>query len=162
MSAGKVTQNKTRELKHMLKIRPITFRDANAYVKQHHRHNSQVAGCKFAISCYEGERLCGVAICGRPIGRYLDDGETLEINRVCTDGTKNACSILYGACCRVAKDMGYRRVITYTLTSENGASVKASNFVLDAENVGGLHWTGKRGKSAVPSEYKNRWLRTIK
>lgn len=80
-----------------MEIKPITFRDANEYVREHHRHNAVVSGCKFCLSCYDGERLCGVAICGRPVSRYLDDGVTLEINRVCTDGTRNACSMLYGA-----------------------------------------------------------------
>ena len=91
------------------------------------------------------------------MSRYLDDGKTLEINRVCTDGTKNACSMLYGACVRIAKNMGYERVITYTLRSEDGASVKASNFICDGE-AGGTHWTGKRNRQQnIPHEMKNRW-----
>ena len=79
----------------MLTIQPITLRKANEYVKKNHRHHSSVTGCRFAISCYDNDRLCGVAICGRPVSRYLDDGLTLEINRLCTDGTPNACSKLY-------------------------------------------------------------------
>lgn len=112
----------------MLEIRPITLRAANAYVGQMHRHNIPVAGCKFAVSVVEGERLCGVAVAGRPVARKLDDGLTLEIIRVCTDGTHNACSILYGACSRCAKEMGYKRVVTYTLVSEPGSSLKAAGF----------------------------------
>lgn len=120
-------------------IRPITLREANAYVAQHHRHNQPTNGHKWSIACYDGERLCGVAICGQPIARKLDDGLTVEIRRVCTDGTYNACSILYGACSRVARDMGYRRVITYTLISEPGASLKASGFINCGE-AGGTSW----------------------
>ena len=120
-------------------IRPITLREANAYVAQHHRHNQPTNGHKWSIACYDGERLCGVAICGQPIARKLDDGLTVEIRRVCTDGTYNACSILYGACARVARDMGYRRVITYTLVSEPGASLKASGFINCGE-AGGTSW----------------------
>ena len=101
----------------MLSIRPITLREANAYVAQHHRHNQPTNGHKWSVACYDGDCLCGVAIAGQPIARKLDDGLTIEIRRVCTDGTYNACSILYGACARIAKDMGYKRVVTYTLIS---------------------------------------------
>lgn len=80
-----------------------------------------------------------MAICGQPIARKLDDGLTIEIRRVCTDGTYNACSILYGACTKVARAMGYQRVITYTLASEPGASLKASGFTNCGE-AGGVSW----------------------
>ena len=112
----------------MLQIRPITLREANVYVAQHHRHNLPTNGHKFSVACYDGDRLCGVAITGRPVSRKLDDGLTLEIMRVCTDGTRNACSILYGACSRCAKEMGYKRVVTYTLISEPGSSLRAAGF----------------------------------
>ena len=112
----------------MLTIRPISLRDANAYVAANHRHNMPTNGHKYSIACYDGDRLCGVAIAGRPVARKLDDGLTVEIMRVCTDGTRNACSILYGACSRCAKEMGYKRVITYTLVSESGASLRAAGF----------------------------------
>ncbi|MBQ9719651.1 MAG: hypothetical protein IJV64_03045 [Oscillospiraceae bacterium] len=123
----------------MLTIRPAALREANAYVAQHHRHNRPVTGHKWSVACYDGERLCGVAICGRPVARRLDDGLTLEILRVCTDGTQNACSALYGACARAAKAMGYRRVVTYTLASEPGTSLKASGFENHGE-AGGTSW----------------------
>jgi hypothetical protein len=142
----------------MLKIRPIHLTPAKEYVKQYHRHNIPPVGGKFAISCYDDDRLCGVAICGRPTARYLDDGLTLEIYRNCVDGTRNACSKLYGACLGIAKDMGYQRVITYTLASENGSSLKASNFTFDGE-AGGIAWTGSRKRDyyVSPEEMKNRW-----
>ena len=143
----------------MLTCRPITLREANAYVKEHHRHHKPSVGHKFSVSCYDGERLCGVAICGRPVSRYLDDGRTLEITRLCTDGTKNACSKLYGACSNVAKAMGYNRIITYTLQSENGVTLKASGF--DCEGLaGGEMWTGIRKRdNGVPKERKLRWVK---
>lgn len=122
-----------------LEIRPINLKDANRYVAEHHRHNLPTNGHKFSIACYDGDRLCGVAIAGRPVARKLDDGLTLEIRRVCTDGTFNACSILYGACARTAKAMGYKCVITYTLLSEGGASLKASGFTNVGE-AGGTSW----------------------
>lgn len=141
-----------------LKIRPIHLRPAMEYIRQYHRHNIPPVGGKFAISCLENERLCGVAICGRPTARKLDDGTTLEIYRNCTDGSRNACSKLYGACLRIARDMGYKRVVTYTLASENGASLKASNFHFEGE-AGGLAWTGSRKRDYYisPEEMKNRW-----
>ena len=144
-------------------IKPITFRAACDFVALHHRHHKPTVGCKFCIGLYEGDELIGVAICGRPVSRHLDDGLTCEINRLCvTDGHYNACSMLYGACCRIAKEMGYEKVITYILKSENGASLKASNFVCDGE-AGGTHWTGVRNKGQpIPSEMKTRWSRRLK
>lgn len=100
-------------------------------------------------------------MCGRPVSRHLDDGKTIEINRLCTDGTKNACSMLYGASCRVAKEMGYKKAITYILESENGASLKASNFIC-CGIAGGTHWTGKRNKGQnLPHELKTRWEKVL-
>ena len=84
-----------------LNIKPCHLRAARDYVSRYHRHSIPPVGGKFAVACYDGDRLCGVAICGRPVARYLDDGLTLEILRCCTDGTGNACSKLYGACCRL-------------------------------------------------------------
>lgn len=142
-------------------IQPITLRAANEFVKEHHRHHSTVAGCKFAICCVVDDKICGVAICGRPVSRYYDDGLTLEINRLCTDGTRNACSKLYGASVRIAKEMGYKKVVTYILASENGASLKASNFVCEGE-AGGTHWTGERDKGQnIPHEMKQRWVKYL-
>jgi len=142
----------------MLEIKPIHLRPAREYVKEHHRHNIPPVGGKFAISCYENGRLCGVAICGRPTARRLDNGETLEIYRNCTDGTRNACSKLYAACIRTARGMGYKKVITYTLESEGGASLRAANFFF-AGQAGGVAWTGtrKRDYYISPEEMKNRW-----
>lgn len=142
-------------------IRPVTFRQASDYINQHHRHHRATVGCKFCIGLYDGEKLIGCAVCGRPVSRYLDDGLTCEINRVCTDGTRNACSMLYGACCRTAKAMGYRQIITYTLESESGTSLKASNF-LDDGIAGGEIWTGNRKRNnGVPQEKKRRWRRVF-
>ena len=125
----------------MLQIRPIDFKAAQAFVSAHHRHNKPPVGHKFSIACYDGDRLCGVAMVGRPVARNLDDGLTLEINRNCTDGTYNACTMLYGAACRAAKALGYKRIVTYTLQSEPGTSLKASGWTLDEKNAGGGTWS---------------------
>lgn len=130
-------------------------------MNRNHRHHRATVGCKFCIGLYENEKVIGVAICGRPVSRYLDDGITCEINRLCTDGTKNACSKLYGACCRIAREMGYRKIITYILQSELGTSLKASGFICDGE-AGGKIWTGSRKKdNGVPPELKTRWRKEL-
>lgn len=141
-------------------VMPIEFRAAAEFVRRRHRHCGPPIGHKFSLACYDSGKLVGVAICGRPVARRLDDGATIEINRVCTDGTRNACSKLYGAACRYAKVKGASRVITYTLASETGASVRAANFTLDAENCGGLQWSGKRKHKS--SEFKRRWVKHLK
>ena len=147
----------------MLNIRPIHLREAQEFVKRHHRHNLPSVGGKFAISCYDDDRMCGVAICGRPTARRADDGMTLEIYRNCTDGTRNACSKLYGACVRVARGMGYKRVITYALESEDGASLKASNFRCEGR-AGLKQQTGSRQTKyrVAPAEYKLRYALDVK
>ena len=146
----------------MMEIKPCSLKEANEYVYSYHRHHKPSVGHKFSIKVVENGTTRGVAICGRPVSRYLDNGEILEINRVCTDGTYNACSMLYGACARIAKDMGYRKIITYILLSENGASLKASNFICEGE-AGGEMWTGKRSgrDNGVPKEHKTRWSITF-
>lgn len=144
-----------------LTIRPITFKQASEFINLHHRHHRATVGCKFCIGLFDAEKMIGCAVCGRPVSRHLDDGLTCEINRLCTDGTYNACSMLYGASCRVAKAMGYKKIVTYILESENGASLKASNFVCEGE-AGGRHWTGSRNKGQdIPAEMKTRWCRTL-
>src|SRR5438552_19025937 len=106
-----------------LEIVPITQKEANAFVKKHHRHHKPVVGSGFPVACAKDGKIVGVAIIGRPVARFLDNKWTLEVNRLCTDGTKNACSILYSAAWRGAKALGWKRLITYILSSENGASL---------------------------------------
>lgn len=150
-----------------MRIIPVTLKIANEYVNRNHRHHKACRGCKFCIGLSDNDvlasyaQLHGVAICGRPVSRYLDDKLTLEINRLCTDGSHNACSMLYSACIRAAKAMGYKRVITYTLESEDGASLRASNFRFDGL-AGGEIWTGSRERdNGVPRERKKRWIYDI-
>ena len=118
-------------------VTPINLDEANAFVALHHRHHKPVPGSKFAIAVSEDEKVCGVAIVGRPVARNSDDGWTLEVNRCCTDGTRNACSMLYGAAWRVAKAMGYRRLVTYTLPAEGGASLRGAGWTLIGLRGGG-------------------------
>lgn len=144
----------------MLDIVPMSLPEANAFVEQYHRHHKAVVGHKFSIGCTDGEKIVGVVIIGRPVSRYLDDGMTLEVTRLCTDGTHNACSILYGAAWRAARAMGYKKVITYILDTENGASVRAAGYKCVGQ-AGGLRWTGKRrpGVDLCPAQMKLRFER---
>jgi hypothetical protein len=145
-----------------IEICPMTLKDANAYVAEHHRHHKPAVGHKFSIGCTDGEKIVGVAIVGRPVSRYLDDGKTLEVNRLCTDGTHNACSILYAAAWRAAKAMGYKRIVTYILESESGASLRAAGWECTGE-AGGLRWTGKRKpkEDLYPAQMKKRYEKTV-
>ena len=112
----------------LLYIAPIHFREACAFIAQHHRHHRPPQGYKFAVSVYADAQIVGVATCGRPVSRVLDNHFTLEVTRVCTDGTMNACSMLYGACRRAAKALGYQQIITYILSTEPGTSLKAAGW----------------------------------
>ena len=95
-----------------MQIKPITFKAANEFVRLYHRHHKPVVGCKFCLSVADEAGLQGVAIVGRPVARMLDDGTVLEVNRLCTNGAPNACSMLYSAAARVACELGYARIIT--------------------------------------------------
>lgn len=142
---------------------PLTLRDANAYVKKYHRHSVPTVGCRFAFGAEDSGSLVGVAICGRPVARLLDDGKTLEILRVCTDGTKNANSFLYDKCRKIAALMGYEKVITYTLASESGSSLMAIGATneLSSRPHGWNTPSRKRKHQTVYLEPKKRWLLPI-
>ncbi|HET7177369.1 MAG TPA: XF1762 family protein [Solirubrobacterales bacterium] len=120
---------------------PTTLREANAFVERFHRHSGPARGHKFSVGAALGEELVGVAIAGRPIARHRDDGSTIEVLRVCVAAAapRNTCSLLYGACWRAARAMGYRQAITYTLRTESGASLRASGFKVIGE-VGPHSW----------------------
>lgn len=118
-----------------LYILPLDLREANEYVRRHHRHHGPARGCKFAIGVgMEGSaEVRGVAIVGRPVARHLQDGWTLEVTRLATDGVKGGCQALYAAAWRAARAMGYRRVITYIVRSESGVSLKAAGWRMVGE-----------------------------
>ena len=141
-----------------LEVVPMTLKVAYAFVEQHHRHHGPVVGHKFSIGASDGDKIVGVAIVGRPVARYLDDGWTLEVNRLATDGTRNACSILYAAAWRAARAMGYRKLITYILDTEPGTSLKAAGWKCVGQ-AGGLRWTGQRRPQVdlYPAQMKLRF-----
>lgn len=155
-----------------MEIRQITLREANAYVIEHHRHHDRVVGHKWSLAAYKDGLLVGVAIVGRPTGRKLDDGKTLEVTRLCTDGTRNACSCLYAAAARRAKKEGYHKIITFILQSESGTSLRAAGWTMEAEKAGKPRWNAERyadrpvqitlfPKKEPPAEYKQRWAKLL-
>ena len=143
-----------------LTIQPISLAMANAYVLSHHRHSRPVVGHLYSLGAFADLLdLRGVAVVGRPVARALDDGASVEVTRVATDGTRNACSMLYGAACREARRRGFARVVTYTLATEAGASVRASGFTRVAD-VRGRQWdTPSRRRALRPSPDRIRWER---
>jgi hypothetical protein len=142
-----------------LRVQPIGLRAANDFVARLHRHHGPTRGHKFSISVMdEHVVLHGVAIAGRPVARHLDDGLTLEVLRVCTDGTPNACSMLYGAVARAGRAMGYERVITYTLTTEPGTSLRAAGWHVD-KDVRAESWSrADRPRADQIITTKLRWV----
>ncbi len=131
-----------------LQVIPVSLRAANEYVARHHRHHAPARGCKFCIGVIGGNSdLVGVAIIGRPVARGLDTGRTAEVVRCCTDGTRNACSMLYGAAWRAARAMGYQRLVTYTLPAEGGASLRGAGWILIGERGGGNWNTPSRPRT---------------
>lgn len=125
-----------------LEIVPIFQDEAFAFIQQHHRHHGKPVGSIFQIAISDGDKIVGVAIVGRPVSRILQDGFTVEVTRLCTDGTPNCCSMLYSACWRVAKNLGYRKLITYILNTEPGTTLKAAGWHLVGER-GGKSWNVK-------------------
>lgn len=146
----------------MLTLKPVSLREANAFVAEYHRHHRPVVGHKFSIGCEVSGRLVGVVIAGRPVSRHLDNGLTLEVTRLCTTGERNACSFLYSAAARAAKAMGYRKIITYTLDTENGASLRAAGWTC-AGPAGGIRWTGQRRPAVdlYPPQMKLRYEKIL-
>ncbi len=115
----------------------IELGEANAFVKAHHRHHRPVVGHLFSLGAVLNDKVVGVSIVGRPVSRHRDDGETAEVTRLCTDGTKNACSFLYGASARAAFALGFKRIGTYILATEPGTSLAGTGWKLIGERGGG-------------------------
>lgn len=141
-----------------LAVTPITLREARAYVADHHRHHEPPQGGLFAVAASVGEVVVGVAIVGRPVARMADNGWTAEVTRLCTDGTRNACSLLYSAAWRAARALGYRKLITYTLPEEGGASLRAAGWKCLGEAGGGSWTRAERPRfDTHPTQQKLKW-----
>lgn len=153
---------------------PLSFKEANAYIAEKHRHHMPVPRDKFRVGCEnEDGKLVGVATVGNPVARTLCDGYTLEVTRLCTDGTANVCSFLYSRCARIAKEMGYKKIITYILETEDGTSLKASGWHCEVEKCGGGSWNRPKRPREVevvtlfgsvekyPIGAKQRWYKKL-
>jgi hypothetical protein len=113
----------------MLSLVPITQREAFAFVKRHHRHHKAPRGALLQVGIEQHDVIVGVAVVGRPLARHLQDGYTAEVARVCVlDGIMNGCSMLYGACWRACRALGYRKLVTYTLPSEGGGELEGERM----------------------------------
>jgi hypothetical protein len=159
-----------KQLAKELRLVPLTIAKARMFIARNHRHNKPPQGGLFAVGAELHGAIVGAAIIGRPVARMMDDGSTCEIVRLCTDGTHNACSLLYGAAVRAAKALGWSQIITYTLASEPGTSLRASGWSETCEVKGEMSWsrpsrprmqTDLFGEAQRPTEDKIRWIRKL-
>jgi hypothetical protein len=136
----------------------IPLREANGFVAEHHRHHPPARGCLFCIGASDGVAIVGVCIVGRPMARELQDGFTAEVVRLATTGQRNACSMLYAAAWRAWRALGGRRLVTYTLPEEAGASLRGAGWRLIGE-AGGGSWSraGRPRVDTAPTQRKLRW-----
>ncbi len=144
-----------------LTVVPIELKEANEFIAVMHRHHKPVVGHRFSLGCVDEMGLLhGVCVVGRPVARLAGlPRDVAEVARLATDGTYNACSILYAAAARATKAMGFQRIQTYTLPIEGGASLRASGWQ-DEGNAGGGQWKhtdGKPRRTDQPTDTKTRW-----
>ncbi len=146
-------------MRSLLSLQPVTITEAQAFVGRHHRHHKAPQGGLFAVGVGDGASVLGVAVVGRPVARMLQDGWTAEVTRLCVlPETPNACSMLYRAAWRACRALGYRRLITYTLEREGGASLRASGFTLLGAAGGGSWSRPSRPRvDTAPLEQKQLW-----
>ena len=153
-----------------MEVRPTPLRVARAFVGEHHRHAPVTSkGALFAVSLVLEDEVVAVGIATRPISRHMQDGRTIEISRCCTLGHHNAASMVYGALCRAAKALGYKRAITYTIEGEDGVSLRAAGFVPVSETRAGQWSRTSRprvdydlwGNPTKPEGVKTRWEREL-
>lgn len=144
----------------------VELSEANAIVKRWHRHHKEAQGHRFSIGVYDTKKqeLVGAAIVGRPVARLVNWRTTVEVVRLVSDGTKNACSILYAASARVAKELGYEKIQTYILDTEAGTSLLASGWECESKTAGGGHgWHSRSGRrNDQPENTKQRWVKVLR
>lgn len=146
-----------------MKIVPVELKEANLFIAGLHRHHKPVQGHRFSIGVQKDGKIVGVACIGRPVARLTNAKEVLEVTRLCTDGTKNACSALYAAAARIGKEMGYKKIQTFILEIESGVSLKASGWVYEGSSPGGQwkHTDGKPRRTDQPTCPKHRYVKAL-
>lgn len=147
----------------MLRIVPLTLKQANDLITQWHRHHKPAVGHRFSLGAESDGKLVGACIVGRPVARATEQYSIAEVTRLVTDGTKNACSLLYSAAARVAKEMGFNKIQTYILESESGVSLKASGWAYELTTSGGdwNHSWRKGRRTDQPMVPKHKWGKTL-
>ena len=157
-----------------MKAIPLELKEANAYIERRHRHHAPVRRDKFRVGCEDHGELVGVVQVGRPLARMLCDGKTLEVLRLCSNGEKNVCSFLYSRAARIAQEMGYKKIITYILETENGTSLKAAGWHYEADTEAQI-WSRPSRKrdmatqlslfnqreTKYPVQKKQRWAKDL-
>ena len=146
-----------------LRIIPLTLKQANELVSSWHRHHKPCVGHRFSIGVEKDGQMVGAAIIGRPVSRELDQYRVAEVSRLVTNGHPNACSKLYSAAARIAKEMGFDYIQTYILESEPGISLRASGWILDGKTSGGdwNHSWRKGRRTDQPMVPKQRWRKVL-
>ena len=147
-----------------LRIVPLELAQANDLVRRLHRHHGAARGHRFSIGAVDDDgRLVGAAIVGRPVARNVPQRSTLEVTRLVTDGTPNACSLLYGAAARAARHLGYHRIQTYVLEEEPATSLRAAGWTLDRLTAPDRwrHHEGAPRRNDHPLGAKQRWSREL-
>lgn len=147
-----------------LKIIPLELKAANELVAKWHRHHKPVVGHRFSIGCLDAKtgELVGAAIVGRPVARLTNYKTTLEVTRLVTNGTKNACSFLYSAAARIGSELGYEKIQTFVLDSETGKSCEAAGWEFESLSGGGNGWQSREGRrDDQPTELKRKFVRQL-
>lgn len=148
-----------------LHVVPVELAEANELVGRLHRHHQPVVGHRFSIGAVDDEGvLHGAAIVGRPVARLAGAPRTVaEVTRLVTDGTPNACSLLYAAAARAAQALGFERIQTYILDDEPGTSLRASGWEYQGSAGGGQwkHTDGRPRRTDQPTGMKGRWTRSL-
>lgn len=147
-----------------LKAVPLDLKTANAFVDQLHRHHDPVHRDKYRLGAERDGQLVGIVQVGRPVSRVLDDGKTVEVVRLCSDGSRNVCSFLYAKAAKIAQELGYEKIITYILHSEPGTSLKAAGWFCEEEQCGGGSWDcpSRRRTTTAPTVRKQRWAKQLR
>ena len=150
-------------MKQRFEAVPLELVEANRFVAELHRHHQPVHRDKFRVGCAVDGVLCGIVQVGRPVSRNLDNGKTLEVVRLCSDGTDDVCSFLYAKAARIAKELGYDKIITYILESEPGTSLLAAGWRYECTTQGG-DWTrpSRPRNTTAPTVPKKRFAKILR
>lgn len=147
-----------------MRARPVTLKEAQAFVGELHRHHKAPVGHRFSIGCEQAGNLVGVATIGRPVAPKTEQYKIAEVTRLCTDGSKNACSFLYALAARICRDMGFTRIQTFILPTESGVSLRAAGWVFDGESndAGKKGWQSRaKRRTDQPAMRKHRYIKRL-